>query len=220
MPSGLRKPNLECYYCGAEAVSEDHLPPSCIFPDPKPSNRISVPSCKKHNSSQSKEDEYFRWFVASASGESPVAEALIRDKVVRQFQKKPKLLRAILKHSGYVDVKTPSGIYVGKEPAFQFQRDRIQSVITRITKGFFYHFYGRRLPDNYFVNDFMLNPQLDDVQKYLLTQIPLHEIGTDVFSFRFESDHTDPNFTAWFYMFYDKTLIATFTYKRPVGNSS
>jgi hypothetical protein len=209
-----------CYFCGVPATSEDHLPPSCIFPDPKPNNRISVPSCELHNSAQSKEDEYFRWFVATASGESQVAEALIKDKVVRQFRQKPKLLQAIMKHSRYAEIKTPSGLYLGKAPAFEFKRDRIQSVITRITKGFFCHFYGERLPDNYVIKDFLLNPQLDEVQKFLLLQIPLHEIGTGVFSFRFQSDISDPNFTAWLYMFYDRTLIATLTDKRLLGNGS
>ncbi|MBI4549077.1 MAG: hypothetical protein HY707_13925 [Ignavibacteriae bacterium] len=218
MPAQKNDSTKICYYCGAPAASQDHLPPSCIFPDPKPSNRISVPSCDQHNSAQSREDEYFRWFVATASGESPIAEALIKDKVVRQFQERPKLLRAILKHSGWIDVHTPSGIYVGKTPLFEYDRPRVQSVITRITKGFFYHFYGERLPDNYVVWDFLLNPQLDEEQKSILFQTPLHEIGGEVFSFRFQRDLDDPYFTAWLYMFYDQTLIATLTEKRPLGN--
>ncbi|MGA2624768.1 MAG: hypothetical protein ABSF91_12990 [Bacteroidota bacterium] len=211
---------LLCYYCGEQATSEDHLPPSCIFPDPRPTNRISVPSCEQHNSAQSKEDEYFRWFVATASAESPIAEALIKDKVVRQFQKRPKLLRAILKRSGWIDIHTPSGIYLGKAPAFEFKRDRIQSVITRITKGFFYHFYGKHLPDNYAVWDFLLNPQLNEEQKSVLFHTPLHEIGGETFRFRFSRDNDDPYFTAWLYMFYDRTLITTITDKRPLGNGS
>jgi len=205
------KGKFQCYYCGLPADSKDHLPPSCIFPDPKPTNLIHVPSCHNHNSAQSKEDEYFRWFVATASGESPIAEALIKDKVVRQFKERPKLLRTILQHSGYVDAETHSGIYLGKRPAFKFERNRIQSVITRITKGFFYHFYKQRLPDNYAVYDFWLNPPIDDVQDFIVSRIPLNEIGKGVFSFRFEQDVDDPYFTAWLYMFYDRTLITTFT---------
>lgn len=220
MKNPKTKPVLQCYYCGIPAVSEDHLPPSCIFPDPKPTDRISVPSCRQHNSAQSKEDEYFRWFIATVSGESPIAEALIKDKVVRQFRKKPKLLRTILKHRGYVDVKTPSGIYLGKKPAFIYKRDRIQSVITRITKGFFFHFYKERLPENYVVEDFQLNPRLDEVQEFLLSKIPLYEIGNGVFSFKFQRDTDDPYFTAWLYMFYDRTLIATYTDKSTFGMAS
>lgn len=209
-----------CYYCGAPSTSKDHLPPSCIFPDPKPSNRISVPSCDQHNSVQSKDDEYFRWFITTASGTNPVARAHIEDKVVRQFKKRPKLLRAILKRSGYIDVQSPAGIFLGKKPVFEFQRDRIQSVISRITRGFFFHFFGERLPDDYIVKEFMLNPILDEVQKILLSQIPLNEIGNGVFSFRYQRDISDPYFTAWLYRFYDCTLITTLTDKRVIGNGS
>lgn len=211
MPKKQKFIGQSCYFCGAPAVSSDHLPPSGIFDKPKPGNRIEVPSCDIHNSQQSMDDEYFRWFVATASAENPKAEALIKGKVVSQFNQRPKLLQTIMKHSRIIDLKTPSGIYLGKSPAFEYRRDRIQNVITRMTKGFFLHFYNERLPDNYSVENYLLNPKLDDVQKYLLLKLPIHEIGGDVFSFRFERDHSDKYFSVWFFMFFDKTLIVSLT---------
>jgi hypothetical protein len=209
-----------CYYCGAPAVSNDHLPPSCIFDKPMPGNRIKVPSCHKHNVDQSKDDEYFRWFVATASADSPTAESLIRKKVASGFQHRPKLLRTILQDSGYVDLVSPAGIQIGKAPAFRFDRKRVQSVITRMTRGFFLHFFGERLPATHVVQGFLLNPELNGIVKKSLTQLPLHEIGGHVFSFRFQQDVDDPYFSVWFFMFFDKTLLVSMTDKQSVGNGS
>ena len=51
----------ECVYCGREAqLTSDHIPPKNLFPKPRPSNLITVPSCKRCNRSASKDDEYLR----------------------------------------------------------------------------------------------------------------------------------------------------------------
>jgi len=45
-----------CYFCGEIANSKEHLPPKQIFKGFR-LNRITVPSCDKHNTSKSGEDE-------------------------------------------------------------------------------------------------------------------------------------------------------------------
>jgi hypothetical protein len=45
-----------CYFCGKIANSKEHLPPKQIFKGFR-LNRITVPSCDKHNTSKSGEDE-------------------------------------------------------------------------------------------------------------------------------------------------------------------
>jgi hypothetical protein len=45
-----------CYFCGEMANSKEHLPPKQIFKGFK-INRITVPSCYKHNTDKSGEDE-------------------------------------------------------------------------------------------------------------------------------------------------------------------
>jgi hypothetical protein len=79
-----RPKNKKCYICGNLADSSDHIPPSGIFPDPKPSNLITVPACSKCNECSSKDDEYFRTIIATASYESSYAEMLMKQKVARQ----------------------------------------------------------------------------------------------------------------------------------------
>jgi hypothetical protein len=52
-----------CVYCGAtENLTEDHVPPQCLFPKPRP-RLIKVPACKACHAPTSKDDEYFRMGV-------------------------------------------------------------------------------------------------------------------------------------------------------------
>jgi hypothetical protein len=53
-----------CVYCGkVRPIHMDHVPPSNLFPTPKPT-LITVPSCFACNNTASKDDEYFRLAVA------------------------------------------------------------------------------------------------------------------------------------------------------------
>jgi hypothetical protein len=54
-----------CVYCGQSdnQITVDHIPPKNLFPDPKPSNLITVPCCLRCNQKAAKDDEYFRTVI-------------------------------------------------------------------------------------------------------------------------------------------------------------
>ena len=52
-----------CYYCGAKAVSKEHVPPLCFFPKEQRKNLITVPACDQHNKDLSIDQEYTRNMV-------------------------------------------------------------------------------------------------------------------------------------------------------------
>jgi hypothetical protein len=209
-----------CYFCGAPATSNDHLPPDNTFGDTKPLNLITVPSCDAHNNLQSIDDEYFGIIIKMASAKSPVAESMIKDKVARGFWRRPALLRSLLKKSRVVTLTTPAGLVVGTAPGIEVNQSRIATVLTRMTRGFFFKFCGQRLPDNYEVNVFPINPVLDDVAKYFLARVPLNDFAPGVFSFKYQQDNNDPFISVWFFMFYEKTLLVSLTIKQDPSNGS
>ena len=54
------KPASVCAYCGATSpMTRDHIPPKGIFPAPRPSDLITVPSCASCNQAASESDECF-----------------------------------------------------------------------------------------------------------------------------------------------------------------
>ena len=117
-----------------------------------------------------------------------------------------------MKKSQIVDVYSPAGIWLGKRPAFEFDRPRIQAVIERTVRGLYLHEFGERL-QNARVEDFVLNPeQLSDEDKAYITSLPARDVAPDVFSYRCQRDETEPRNSGWFLMFfYPKALFFTMT---------
>jgi hypothetical protein len=77
---GVKLLDMLCIYCQArEAETEDHVPPQCLFPGVPPSTLIAVPACWPCNNGASKEDEYFKWYMASrkANETNPLAMSLL-----------------------------------------------------------------------------------------------------------------------------------------------
>jgi len=69
--------------CDSVEMSREHTPPRCFFPEAKAIGRdlrrdlITVPSCDRHNSKKSKDDEFLRSVIVMAPGNSEAKEALV-----------------------------------------------------------------------------------------------------------------------------------------------
>lgn len=68
-----------CYMCDRVAVSSEHVPPKCLFPETKDlqdssyrKNLITVPSCDIHNSAKSKDDEFLMVSLAGIIGNNSI----------------------------------------------------------------------------------------------------------------------------------------------------
>ncbi len=208
---GKAKNQNICIFCGASATTRDHVPPKGIFPDPKPSDLVTVPACKSCNSKTKLDDEYFRWLVATGSGEDEQAHKLIKERIVPKFQLRPALLHKIMKGATRVDVHSEGGIYLGKQPAFHFDRVRIQTVIDKTVRGLYFRALGTMLPKDAVVANFILNPIFEDEMKNVICSLPLNDIGNGIFSYRYWADDTRPEESFWLLMFFDKTLFFTKT---------
>jgi hypothetical protein len=156
-----KRRNGQCIYCGKKGVmSTDHIPPKNLFPTPRPSNLITVPSCRECNEKASKDDEYFRLVTSVRSDICNHPEILKnKSKLQRAFQKpEQKYFRASFLNSlSYVDYFTPARIYLGKTDAIRVDMKRVNNVIKRITQGLFYREKGKRLPDNYRVRCYIFD---------------------------------------------------------------
>ncbi|MDM5271200.1 hypothetical protein PGH07_03335 [Sulfurovum sp. zt1-1] len=73
------KKNIKCYMCDSDAVSSEHVPPKCLFPESKDvegenyrKHLITVPSCEIHNSAKSKDDEFLMISLAGIIGNNSI----------------------------------------------------------------------------------------------------------------------------------------------------
>jgi len=86
MSKAAKNARDECIYCGArDNLTDDHVPPKALFPEPRPSDLITVPACLQCNKSYEKDDEYFRIAVLAQiePDRDPGAARIWTDKVIR-----------------------------------------------------------------------------------------------------------------------------------------
>src|SRR5438552_1268299 len=69
-----KKRHGECCYCGAPASTVDHVPTRKLFPEPRPSDLITVPSCHPCNNRLSAQEVYVVHVLLShREADTPVA---------------------------------------------------------------------------------------------------------------------------------------------------
>jgi len=93
----LNKRKEICYRCGGKAISREHIPPLCLFPEQKDQpdtnfrkNLITVPSCDEHNAKKSKDDEFLLLTLPSIVGNNAVGYIHTKTKLLRAYQRLPK----------------------------------------------------------------------------------------------------------------------------------
>jgi hypothetical protein len=86
-------PRPQCYMCSALASSREHVPPRNLFPESKDIggvdyriNLITVPSCDRHNSEKSRDDEFLMVSLAGIIGNNSIGYMHKLGKVDRAIQ--------------------------------------------------------------------------------------------------------------------------------------
>jgi len=82
-----------CYMCDAPATTREHVPPRCLFPKGSKfrANPITVPSCEKHNSEKSKDDELLRNVLVAERARNETAVP-VESAALRSFDYRPNLI--------------------------------------------------------------------------------------------------------------------------------
>lgn len=137
----------KCIYCGKPAETKDHAPPKSFFPEPKPTDLITVPSCLKCNNKASIDEELFlATFMLSSAGESDAGKALWDQKVPRMFNKNKGVRSAIARKLKRVDITTAQGIFIERRTGIELDQKRNISVIEKIVRALYYFEYKQSIP--------------------------------------------------------------------------
>jgi hypothetical protein len=209
---------MSCIYCQtADATTEDHVPPKNLFPRPRPSNLITVPSCSSCNKGFQQDDDYFRNAlalrreVATAKAAQPVLNA-----VMRSFQRPQAagLLASTVASMRQIAIRSPAGLHLGTAPGFVVDGTRIQRTLERIVCGLYYHHTHTILPRETGLRvhmDLRQDPQLIQMAAGMLAaaQPPIF-IGK-VFAYRFAIASDNPIVSVWALEFYGAVLMLGIT---------
>lgn len=212
---------VKCIYCNNSlAVTEDHVPPECLFPKGRRKNLIVVPACIECNRGRSKDDEYLRLNFAMAElGNSNSAALWARETALRGLAK-PQAIgfrRQTVANLVRIPRISPTGVFGGTALGAKVDLDRLRRALGQIVRGLFYHERGFRVPDNHVVEitfneDINQMPAVDrnDLQANLL--IPLASklpvvIDEDVFFYRYAVPDENSCVMVWGLTFYRSTNV-------------
>jgi hypothetical protein len=212
-----------CIYCRSdEDMTADHIPPKALFPDPRPSNMLTVPCCKKCNESFSKDDEYFRTVLVShASVCSDPNVRAVNDKLLRSMSRPEAaaMASAIRKSLHVVDVMSRGGIYLDKSPAMMVNADRINRVTNRIARGLFYITHDYPVPMSCEVTCVFKDAAFSVPEEFIAPwggfwKQPV-TIGENVFGYSYALCVDDPNGMLFIYWFYGSLCFYGYILPKP-----
>lgn len=219
-----KKRNRECIYCGKVGpVTDDHIPPECLFAEDDRWNLIKVPSCVKCNREASKDDEYFRLLTLREDVyDHPDVQAVLP--VLMRSLRKPEAIRFRLninRDLTRLQPRTSAGLVLPARGALKLNIARLFRTMERVTKGLFFDLRGWRLPDGYAVNvfaPFTMTNLTEDALKWFADNVlePLGKktgimVGRGVFLYKVIFTDTDPNCSIWLYLFYGRIVFFALT---------
>ena len=201
----------ECVYCRTNGhVTNDHVPPKCLFPPAVRVNLVTVNACPKCHNEFKLDDEYFR-VILSLRIDLPEGEDAdyIRDQTVKGLRdpKGRNFLASIKSKAGTLPFYSPSGAYVGNVPTLQVDAGRLRSTAERIVCGLFSKYLRHAVPATHEVTVSVLDLQKDDSALYspevaaMLSELRVrgrrHQFG-NVLDVWFVSTVDDLESTMWF----------------------
>ena len=121
-----------CYMCDSAGTSREHAPPTCFFPSAQEIGRdlrrnlITVPSCDRHNSLKSKDDEYLRAVIVMTAVQNKVGQHQFFGKLLPAVTRRPHAYKSFFADKGTVAK--------GKDRALQIDRKRFNSCLSSNSK--------------------------------------------------------------------------------------
>lgn len=188
--------------------TRDHVPPEGLFPDPKPTNLITVPCCYRCNRSFSKLDEQFRAIVSMAANVSGAGTDIMRTKVFdRSLKKSPKLKSQIGQSIFPGTLQTPHGPVTG--PLIAMDRKDFEPYLIRITKGLLAHLYPQVDYSGLIFSVVQLGQFQADQPRFrdMAAILKYGQRGDGVFRFWHGMAKEEPSSGLWILQFYEAALF-------------
>jgi len=185
----------ECAYCGAPATTRDHIPPVKLFPRPRSSDLITVPSCDPCNNSASDDDEYFVWAITmSQKCDGDESQRLLGQRLKPPMtSRRRRAVDALVASSQRVDVTSPGGVFLGQAVAYDVNFDRLNAVVSRCLRGLYFKHLRTRVPDGFLAQGFVEPPpaSLHMPAAQVLMNNPRHSVGGGVFEYWLQKAEPD-----------------------------
>ncbi len=212
-----------CYMCDSVGTSREHAPPACLFPSAQEISRdlrrnlITVPSCDRHNSLKSKDDEYLRAvIVMTAAGQNKVDQHQFFGKLLPAVARRPHAYKSFFADKGTVAK--------GKDRALQIDRKRFNNCIDHLARAIFFDAFERKwqLPISIISPNLFSGIHSDQIvphqpaeiataaSKQFLGGEPIKGENPEVFKYRIRYDEANESYT-FAAIFYDWFEVFSFS---------
>jgi hypothetical protein len=131
----------KCYYCSEIGMTEEHVPPKCIYPEMKDigenyrENLMWVPSCELHNNMKSKDDEYLLLCLVLSDFTNKIGDLLGRTKITRIIKKFPGKIRKHMIAPRFVPIM--QGGELKNRLSYEYDINRLSEVFKKITAALY-----------------------------------------------------------------------------------
>lgn len=221
MGKSRRKKEI-CAYCGRDGpATRDHIPPKGLFPEPLPSDMLTVPCCESCRQGWSNDDEYFRDVILTASNyeNDPRVKSKI-DTILRSIQKPNKIKYASMLTESISQVETYSkgGIYLGKNPVMTVKKPRIRRVLERIVRGLYFVEFKTVLTEEYCAGGYI--DQFGEHASQMLQQTAFstrRSYADNMFAYVFSSVEGNIRCSLWIGAFHGKVGFIGYTKVKETG---
>ncbi|NQZ32478.1 MAG: hypothetical protein HRU06_14505 [Oceanospirillaceae bacterium] len=149
-----------CYMCEKEAVTVEHVPPKCLFPEKKDvsdgvsyrEQLITVPSCEDHNTKKSSDDEYILYVLVMNIPTNQIGKNQFSTKVMRAIQRRPQLMNQFLKNQKEVYLRDLHTGLVTQTIALDIDMTRFISAIEMMVKALYYNHFSEKCCGEILIN--------------------------------------------------------------------
>lgn len=192
-----------CGYCGGMATTRDHIPPKVIFPMPRPSDLITVPSCAPCNHGASDSDERFRTYLSLYVGMDTPSTTQLWAEALRGVRHNQRLHLRLLNEMERVWLTTSSGIIHGQAVRGRWDSDAHDRTIERMVRGLYFHHYEQVLGSLVTINTHWL-AKLDPGLVEATADFEQRSVGGGQFVYRFGRAVDHPLHSIWLFEFHKR----------------
>ena len=196
-----------CYMCDSVETSREHASPLCFFPEAKEIRRdlrrnlITVPSCDRHNSYKSKDDEFLRSVILMTSETSETWRYQSFRKLLRATARMPHAYESFFRDKGTVAQ--------GKDRVLQIDRQRFDRCIDHLARAVFFDAFKRKwqlsmsiVSPNFFsgisagqIVPHKLTGSIVETSRQFLCGEPIRGENPEVFKYRLRYDEVGEGYT-------------------------
>jgi len=202
-----------CVICGQKsATTYDHIPPKCIFPEPRPSDLITIPACEECNKSTETLDEEFRVFINMFVGNKSVETEKLWKNTLRTLQHNSRLLEKAKASFRPADLTSEHSIIIGKTNVVVWDNS-VNKVFEKIICGLYWYHFREILVDRVMIT--VCHKQ--SISSTAVETVKLWEsnfVGNGQFLYKYVRAHDVPLRSAWLLVFHKS--LAVFGYTNPI----